>query len=155
PPAAAALYFRPASRSRNHSVSCAFHGQHCNEGALRLLTLRSIRSRKGRFMAEASVVIGPRGVDRLRSGHRWVYRSDVRGARAAAGDIVRVTDERGRFHGRAFYSDKSQIAIRLLTHQDVPIDRSYFAQCIRDAAEYRKIAVQNSDAFRLIYGESD
>ena len=29
-------------------------------------------------MAEGSVVISPRGVERLRSGHLWVYRSDVR-----------------------------------------------------------------------------
>ena len=66
-------------------------------------------------MAEASVVISSRGSERLRSGHPWVYRSDVRSAQAEPGAIVRVTDERGRYHGRAFYSDKSQIAVRLLT----------------------------------------
>ncbi|HEY2108587.1 MAG TPA: hypothetical protein VGH17_01730, partial [Candidatus Acidoferrales bacterium] len=60
-------------------------------------------------MAEGSVVIGPHGIERLRSGHLWVYRSDVRSANAETGAIVRLTDERGHFQGRAFYSDKSQI----------------------------------------------
>ena len=109
---------------------------------------------KGSFTGD-SVVISPRGVERLRSGHPWVYRSDVRSANAEPGTVVRVTDERGRFRGRAFYSDKSQIAIRLLTREDVPIDRAFFTERIRSAAAYRKLVVENSDAFRLIYGESD
>jgi 23S rRNA (cytosine1962-C5)-methyltransferase len=106
-------------------------------------------------LTKDSVVISPRGVDRLRSGHPWVYRSDVRSANAEPGAVVRVTDERGRFHGRAFYSDKSQIAIRLLTREDVPIDRAFFTERIRSAGAYRKLVVENTDAFRLVYGESD
>ena len=106
-------------------------------------------------MTEDRVVISSRGVERLRSGHFWVYRSDIREAQAGAGAIVRVTDERGRFHGRAFYSDKSQIAVRLLTREDVPIDRAFFAERLRAAAAYRDIVVEDTDAFRLVYGESD
>lgn len=106
-------------------------------------------------MEEGSVIIGPRGIERFRSGHLWVYRSDVRSANAKGGAIVRLTDDRGRFQGRAFYSDKSQIAIRLLTREDVPIDRAFFTERIRNAAAYRKIVVENTDAFRLVYGEAD
>jgi 23S rRNA (cytosine1962-C5)-methyltransferase len=106
-------------------------------------------------VAEDRVVISSRGVERLRSGHLWVYRSDIRSAQAEPGSIVRVTDERGRFHGRAFYSDKSQIAVRLLTRADVPVDRGFFAQRLRQAAAYRKIVVENTDAYRLVYGEAD
>ncbi|MGB8541225.1 MAG: class I SAM-dependent rRNA methyltransferase [Candidatus Acidiferrales bacterium] len=106
-------------------------------------------------MAENSVVITTRGVERLRAGHPWVYRSDVRSASAEAGAIVRVTDERGRYQGRAFYSGKSQIAIRLITREDVSINRAFFAERIRHAAAYRKTVVENTDAYRLIYGEAD
>jgi 23S rRNA (cytosine1962-C5)-methyltransferase len=106
-------------------------------------------------VAEGSVIIGPRGIERLRSCHLWVYRSDVRSANAETGAIVRIADDRGRFQGRAFYSDKSQIAIRLLTSEDVPIDRAFFTERIRNAAAYRKIVVENTDAFRLVYGEAD
>jgi 23S rRNA (cytosine1962-C5)-methyltransferase len=94
-------------------------------------------------------------VERLRSGHLWVYRSDVRTAPAESGAIVRLTDDRGRFHGRAFYSDKSQIAVRLLTHDDRPVDRAFFTERLRRAAEYRRLVVENTDAFRVVYGEAD
>lgn len=106
-------------------------------------------------MAESTVVITSRGVERLRSGHLWVYRSDVRSASAEAGAIVRLNDERGRFHGRAFYSDKSQIAVRLLTHDDVPVDRAFFAERLRRAADYRRVIVENTDAYRVVYSEAD
>ena len=106
-------------------------------------------------MAENRVVIGPRGVERLRSGHLWVYRSDVRAADAEPGAVVRVLDERGRFLGRAFYSDRSQISIRLVTHDDVEVDRAFLRDRILAAAEFRKRTVGGSQVFRLIYGEAD
>jgi len=106
-------------------------------------------------VAEGSVVISTKGVERLRSGHPWVYRSDVRSAQAEAGAIVRVMDERGRFHGRAFYSDKSQIAVRLLTRENVPVDRKFFTQRLRRAAAYRETIVENTDCYRLVHGEAD
>jgi len=84
-----------------------------------------------------------------------VYRSDVRSAPAEAGAIVRISDERGRFHGRAFYSDKSQIAVRLLTHDDRPVDRAFFTYRLRRAAEYRRTVVENTQAYRLVCGEAD
>lgn len=101
------------------------------------------------------MVISPRGVERLRLGHLWVYRSDVRSAQAEPGAVVRLTDERGRFHGRAFYSDKSQIAVRLLTREDVPASRTFFTERLRRAAAYRKLVVENSEACRLVYSEAD
>ena len=106
-------------------------------------------------MPEGSVVISPRGVERLRLGHLWVYRSDIRRADAEPGEIARVVDERGRSQGRAFYSDKSQIAIRLLTRNNVPVDREFFTNRLRQAVMYRQLVVENSDACRLVYSEAD
>ncbi|MGH9866039.1 MAG: class I SAM-dependent rRNA methyltransferase, partial [Candidatus Acidiferrales bacterium] len=96
-----------------------------------------------------------RGAERLRSGHLWVYRSDVRGAEAESGDIVRVKDERGNFVGRAFFSSRSQITVRLLTREDVPVGREFFKTRIQAAAEYRKRVVEDTEAFRLVYSEAD
>jgi 23S rRNA (cytosine1962-C5)-methyltransferase len=100
-------------------------------------------------------VISPRGVERIRLGHLWVYRSDVRSAQAESGAVVRLADERGRFHGRAFYSDKSQIAVRLLTRADVPVDRAFFTERLRQAISYRQRVVENTDAYRVVYSEGD
>jgi len=104
---------------------------------------------------EGTVTISPRGVDRLRSGHLWVYRSDVNAAEAEPGAVVKLIDDRGRFQGRAFYSDKSQISIRLLTREDVPVDREFFTQRLAQAEAYRKLTVENSDAYRVVYSEGD
>jgi 23S rRNA (cytosine1962-C5)-methyltransferase len=104
---------------------------------------------------EASVVISSRGVERLRSGHPWVYRSDVLKAEADGGAIVRLTDNRGRFQGRAFYSDKSQISVRLLTREDIPVDRAFFQARLERAAAFRGLVVENSEACRLVYSEGD
>jgi 23S rRNA (cytosine1962-C5)-methyltransferase len=106
-------------------------------------------------MPESQVVITERGVARIHAGHLWVYRSDVRRAEASAGDVVRVISERGRFLGRAFFSDRSQIAVRMLTRDDRPIDWEFFTERIRAAIQYREQVVQDTDACRLVYGEAD
>jgi 23S rRNA (cytosine1962-C5)-methyltransferase len=106
-------------------------------------------------MAKGQVTISQRGADRIRTGHLWVYRSDVRSAEAESGDIVLVKDERGNFVGHAFYSTRSQIAVRLLTRDDVPVDRAFFVGRIQAAAEFRKLVVENTEACRLIYSEAD
>jgi 23S rRNA (cytosine1962-C5)-methyltransferase len=84
-----------------------------------------------------------------------VYRSEIRSAEAAPGDVVRVSDDRGRFMGKGFYSDRSQIGLRLLIREDVGVDRAFFTQRIRTAAAYRERVVKDSEVYRLVYGEAD
>jgi 23S rRNA (cytosine1962-C5)-methyltransferase len=106
-------------------------------------------------MTEPNAVINSRGAERLDAGHLWIFKSDVRSAQAAAGDVVRVRDERGKFLGRAFYSDRSQITLRFLARQDVPVDRAFFTERIRAAGAWRECMVENTQAWRVVYGEGD
>ena len=106
-------------------------------------------------MTSNVVRVSQRGMERLRNGHLWIYRSDVRQADAGPGTVVRITDDRGRFAGQAFYSDRSQIAIRLLTREDVSIDREFFLNRIHTAAEFRSRVVRDTECFRIVYGEAD
>src|SRR6185295_20040394 len=69
-----------------------------------------------RHLMSASVVISARGEERLRGGHPWIYRGDVADVRARAGDIVLVRGPRARALGHALYSDRSQIALRMLAY---------------------------------------
>ena len=79
----------------------------------------------------AQVTISTRGAKRIRLGHLWVYRSDVREASDGAGGAIgRVVDEAGNFVGQAFYSDRSEIALRFLTTHEVAIDRESDSDCI-------------------------
>lgn len=106
-------------------------------------------------MSESNITVSQKGVDRLRNGHLWVYRSDIRQTDAERGAIVRLIDQRGNFLGRALYSDRSQIAIRLLTREDVPIDRAFWRQRFLAAAALRERVVRDTDCYRLVYGEAD
>jgi 23S rRNA (cytosine1962-C5)-methyltransferase len=110
---------------------------------------------EGTRLPEGKAVISRRGAERLQAGHLWIYRSDLREAEAGPGDVVRVSDERGGYLGRAFYSDRSQIALRLVTREDVPIDREFLAGRIHAAAAHRERVVQDTEAYRLVYGEAD
>lgn len=105
---------------------------------------------------EPVAVVGKRGAERLRGGHLWIYRSDVISApEGAGGEVVRITDERGRFLGRALYSDRSEISLRLLTVRDEPVDREWWRNRLRAAFARRSGIVPRANAFRLIYAEGD
>jgi len=104
----------------------------------------------------ATVVISNRGAKRIRNGHLWVYRSDVREARdAGAGSIVTALDEAGNLVGQAFYSDASEITLRFLTTGRETIDRDWWRARLRACAERRSAIAQETSAYRLIYSEGD
>ena len=103
-----------------------------------------------------SVIITQRGAERARAGHLWIYRSDVREARGAAGGAtVTVRDERGRFVGRALFSSRSEISLRLLTLADEEVDREWWRARLRAAARRREGIAPGADAYRLVYSEGD
>jgi len=101
------------------------------------------------------VVISGRGEERVRSGHPWVYRTDVGDIHAAAGDIVSVRNGRGRVLGEALYSDRSQIAIRMLTSGDQPADAALVRRRLEVAIGFRDRLGLNTNAYRLVHGEAD
>jgi 23S rRNA (cytosine1962-C5)-methyltransferase len=91
-----------------------------------------------------------------RTGHPWVYRDDLEGRPDfVSGDLTAVLGPGDRFLGQAFYSAASRIALRFVTSQDEPVDRSFWQARLRQALTYRGRVVQESDAYRLIYGEAD
>ena len=103
-----------------------------------------------------TVVVNKRGADRIRGGHLWIYRSDVvKTDDATGGSLVTVRDQNRNFIGQAFYSDSSQIALRILTQSEDLIDRSWWQRRIRNAAWRRKPIEPNTNAYRLIYSEGD
>ncbi len=112
------------------------------------------------------VVVNHRGAARLRSGHLWVYRSDLVPPVGATGTlvpdvprgtIVHVQDLRGRRLGTALYSSASQIAIRLLTSEEIteaqlaPLLRERIASAVR----FRRQIARDTDSYRVIFSEAD
>jgi 23S rRNA (cytosine1962-C5)-methyltransferase len=106
-------------------------------------------------MSDRTVAVSRRGEDRLRSGHPWVYKSDIASVQASGGDVVQVTGARGRSFGQALYSDRSEIALRHLTRSSEPIDSSFWRTRVRDAITFRGSLGIDATAYRLVHGEAD
>ncbi|HST10880.1 MAG TPA: class I SAM-dependent rRNA methyltransferase [Terriglobales bacterium] len=101
-------------------------------------------------------VISLRGVNRLKSGHVWIYRSDVLSAEGVGpGSVVPVVDERGRFFGSALYSSSSQIALRMLSERPVADLAALLRERVRNAVAYREALVHETDAYRVVFSEAD
>jgi 23S rRNA (cytosine1962-C5)-methyltransferase len=104
----------------------------------------------------ATIGISTRGAKRIRRGHLWVYRSDVRDAGDAhPGAIVDVLDEASNFVGQAFYSDRSEIALRFLTTTNATINRDWWRARLRACAQRRAAIAGGTNAYRLVYSEGD
>jgi 23S rRNA (cytosine1962-C5)-methyltransferase len=101
------------------------------------------------------VQISPRGEARVRHGHPWIYRSDVAATDAGAGEVVRVVGAHQRPLGHAFFSDQSQIALRMLTRDDRPIDAAFWRQRLETAIAFRQRLGIDASAWRLVHGEAD
>lgn len=102
----------------------------------------------------ATVTVSARGAARWRAGHPWIYRSDVDDARAAPG-VVTVRDRRRRVVGRALWSPASEIRLRMLSHDDAPIDRDWWRRAFDRAARRRADIAIDATAFRLVHAEGD
>ena len=102
-----------------------------------------------------TVIITQKGVRHFETGHPWIYRSDIKGQATASAGAVSVGGPDGRFLAQALYSPRSQIALRIISRRQETIDREWFTQKIRNAIALREKLNIDSDAARLVFGESD
>jgi 23S rRNA (cytosine1962-C5)-methyltransferase len=106
--------------------------------------------------APPKVKVSARGASRLKSGHVWVYRSDVVSPdHLPPGSLVSVCDERGRPLGTALFSSASQITLRMLSPEPVADLAALIRQRIAAAVAYRQAVVRESEAYRVVFSEAD
>ena len=101
-----------------------------------------------------TAVVNRRAEDRLRSGHPWIYRSDVENAEAAPGDLVQVTSGRGRPLGYALFSEQSEITLRMISH-GAAMPASFVRERLASAIRFRESLSLDATAYRLVHGEAD
>jgi len=105
---------------------------------------------------EPPVTVSRRAAERLARGHLWIYRSDVaKPPQAEPGDVVAVRDGRGRFLGKAFWSARSQIALRLVSREDVTVDDGFLAERLAQAIALRERIFGGEPCLRLVHGDAD
>jgi 23S rRNA (cytosine1962-C5)-methyltransferase len=102
-----------------------------------------------------------RGAARIKAGHAWVYRSDIKEPKEKLdpGALVAVVDEKGRILGDALYSTTSQIAIRMFSagrEETLPEDLAdIVGNRVAAAIAYRDEIVRENDSCRLVFSEAD
>jgi len=86
-----------------------------------------------------------------------VYRDEVAEVSPSVedGDLATLLDERGKFLAWGTFSAKSHVAFRVLTLQDEPVDRDFFANRLQKAFEQRKHLREITNAVRLVHAEAD
>ncbi len=110
--------------------------------------------------------IARRAAERLHSGHVWVYASDVLPMRhemqGAPAGLVHVRDQAGHTLGTALWSPTSQIALRLISRDDLPEENwlPLFRERFRVAIARREelldgLAPHDTDSCRLVFSEAD
>ncbi|MCC6807213.1 MAG: class I SAM-dependent rRNA methyltransferase [Deltaproteobacteria bacterium] len=106
--------------------------------------------------AIANVAISKKGLQRLRQGFVWIFRSDLDGKTdAEPGAIVKVIDRGNNFLAYAFYS-QSELALRVLTREDRLPDRAFFGRRLDEAIARRaRYFPKSRDAMRVVHGEAD
>ncbi len=104
----------------------------------------------------ADVILLPGKEKRVWTGHPWIFRSDIAREKGGPrpGDTVRVTASGGRFLCMAAYNPQSQIALRVLSYRDEPVDEAFIRGKVRQAVAYRR-SFADLTSCRLIFAESD
>ena len=104
---------------------------------------------------QSSVVVNHRAEERLRAGHPWIYRTDVVQVRAVGGDVVRLIGARGRRLGSAFYSDRSEIALRFVAGDAHRVGPALWPARLAAAVAFRDALRIDATAYRLVHAEAD
>jgi 23S rRNA (cytosine1962-C5)-methyltransferase len=103
-------------------------------------------------------------VVRLRAGkersllrrHPWIFESAIAKGGGDAGETVRVESDQGQFLGWAAFSPASKIRARVWSFDETQrIDAAFFAAACASAVKARARFDIQSNAMRLVHGESD
>ncbi len=100
-----------------------------------------------------SITVTPKGVGRLRQGHPWVYRSDLRPADGVDAGLVRLADQRGRGLGTALFSPHSEIRVRWLAAEGVTVDAGWWRAMVA-ASVARREGIADT-GWRAVHAEAD
>ncbi len=95
----------------------------------------------------------------VRRYHPWIFSGAIArmDSDVAEGEVVRVMDAEGNFLAVGHYQIGS-IAVRILSFDDIEIDKAFFSSRIHNAIQLRlrlNLLREDNTIFRLVHGEGD
>ena len=108
-------------------------------------------------MIEGTVKIVGGREKKLQHGYPWVQRGEILEVSSGVtpGALVRLISYRHETLGIGTYNPQSRFPVRVLTTEEEPIDRAFFLQRLERALRHRQRVVQDTNAMRLLFSESD
>lgn len=104
-------------------------------------------------------VVSPETVRMLELGHPWVIadRFTARWPAGKAGDVVELHDGAGRFLASALLDPRDRVVARVLSRQQVRLDRQWFADRVEKAIRLRRshVLLGDTTTYRIINAEGD
>lgn len=104
-------------------------------------------------------IVGQDTIRMLELGHPWIIADNFtkRWPKAKAGDLVQLTDERGKRLATALLDPADRIVARVLSHQPMQLDRGWIKKRLQSAISLRERHADLSDtsAYRLVNAEGD
>ena len=94
---------------------------------------------------------------RINAGHLWVFSNELAESPKGlpSGGLVELRDKKGVFYGIGYCNPNSLISIRILSREVRPIDEEFFKERITEAVAFRRRFIKDTDAYRVVYSESD
>ncbi|RMG58431.1 MAG: class I SAM-dependent rRNA methyltransferase [Deltaproteobacteria bacterium] len=95
---------------------------------------------------------------RLEKGYLWVFRKGLKETPVGlrSGNWVRIYSEGGKFLGTGYYSQTSNISLRLVDREEIFPSEEYFRKRFSECLEVRLTSgFTLNDSFRLVFGEGD
>ena len=109
-------------------------------------------------MNTVRVVLKPEKDKPIRGFHPWIFSGaiDSLDDHFKTGDLVKVYSHGEEFLGIGYLNPRSQIAVRMLSFKDEPIDLAFFVKRMETAKKLRDNFIPpQTNAFRWIHSEGD
>ena len=94
---------------------------------------------------------------RIANGHPWIFANEVEKVEGEPqpGAVVEVYFHDGKFVGKGYFNQQSQIMVRLLTRErKEEVDEAFFLNKIKECWAYRQ-QLGYTENCRLVFGEAD
>ncbi|HVG13382.1 MAG TPA: class I SAM-dependent rRNA methyltransferase [Chitinophagaceae bacterium] len=103
------------------------------------------------------IILKKKIAPRILNGHPWIFGNEVERMEGSPlpGAIVEVFYGDGKFAGRGYFNQQSQIIVRLLTRdRNVQINEDFFLKKIQECWNFRQ-QLGYKENCRLVFGEAD
>lgn len=103
----------------------------------------------------SSLTLENRAIKKIDGGELWLSKNDLIGRKLMVPGIVNLINKKGGFVAAAFISPGSSHYIRIISRSKEALDKNYWRKKILSAYERRNFLKGVTNAYRVVYAESD